>query len=254
VRLFRSNAHYWDPRGPISWDMAMQGTSTDWRPYVKAGDMLSVSATYETKRASWYESMGIMVVWEAWTKTKGAVDPFAHKLDQTGHLTHGHLAENDHHGGTQFVGVNIKTMPSCSAKLVDIVKYNYNPGGFYSSGKNYCIPTITRGQSVTFVNQDAPNSNQGYLFPNQGLTVPFTPYGKAIFHTVTSCQNPCGLDTGISYPLAQGGSTFDSGQLGLATPATGSLDWSTPTGLKPGVYTYYCRIHPFMRGVFRVVK
>jgi hypothetical protein len=232
----------------------MTATPTTWRPVVHKGDVLSISSSYDSKNASWYESMGIMVVWEAWTKTKGAVDPFAHKLDQTGHLTHGHLAENDHHGGTQFVGVNIKTMPSCSAKLVDIVKYNYNPGGFYSSGKNYCIPTITRGQSVTFVNQDAPNSNQGYLFPNQGLTVPFTPYGKAIFHTVTSCQNPCGLDTGISYPLAQGGSTFDSGQLGLATPATGSLDWSTPTGLKPGVYTYYCRIHPFMRGVFRVVK
>ena len=28
--------------------------------------MLRISATYETKRASWYESMGIMVVWEAW--------------------------------------------------------------------------------------------------------------------------------------------------------------------------------------------
>ena len=104
VRLFRSNAHYWDPRGPISWDMAMQGTSPDWRPYVKAGDTLSVSATYETRRASWYESMGIMVVWEAWDKTKGATDPFSHKLDQSGHLTHGHLAENDHHGGTLQVG------------------------------------------------------------------------------------------------------------------------------------------------------
>ena len=100
---------------------------------------------------------------------------------------------------------------------------------------------------MTFVNQDAPNSNIGFLNPNSW-------YGKAIFHTVTSCQNPCGLDTGISYPLAQGGAAFDSGQMGLATPATGSLDWSTPKGLKPGVYTYYCRIHPFMRGVFRVIK
>jgi plastocyanin len=247
VRLFRSNAHYWDPRGPISWDMAMQGTSSDWRPSVKAGDTLSVSATYETRRASWYESMGIMVVWEAWDKANGATDPFTHKLDQSGHLTHGHLAENNHHGGTLQVGQNPKTMPNCTADQVTIRHYQYNPGGFFAAGKNDCIPTIRQGQTVTFVNQDAPKSNIGFLNPNSW-------YGKAIFHTVTSCQNPCGRDTGISYPLAQGGATFDSGQMGLATPATGSLDWSTPKGLKPGVYTYYCRIHPFMRGVFRVIK
>jgi plastocyanin len=249
VRLFRSNAHYWDPRGPISWDMAMQGTSPDWRPYLKAGDTLSVSATYETRRASWYESMGIMVAWEAWDKTKGATDPFSHKLDQSGHLTHGHLAENNHHGGTLQVGQNPKTMRNCTADQVTIRHYQYNPGGFFAAGKNDCIPTIRQGQTVTFVNQDAPNSDIGFLNPNSW-------YGKAIFHTVTSCQNPCGRDTGISYPLAQGGATFDSGQLGLGNhpPETGFVDWSTPKGLKPGVYTYYCRIHPFMRGVFRVIK
>ena len=32
VRLFRSNAHYFDKRGPISWDMSMTATATDWRP------------------------------------------------------------------------------------------------------------------------------------------------------------------------------------------------------------------------------
>ena len=30
-----------------------------------------VNATYETRRASWYESMGIMVVWQAWNDTRG---------------------------------------------------------------------------------------------------------------------------------------------------------------------------------------
>jgi plastocyanin len=78
-------------------------------------------------------------------------------------------------------------------------------------------------------------------------------YVRSIFHTVTDCQNPCGLNTGISYPLANGPVNFDSGQLGFGTPASNTLTWSTPTGLKPGLYTYFCRIHPFMRGVFRVV-
>jgi plastocyanin len=75
----------------------------------------------------------------------------------------------------------------------------------------------------------------------------------SVFHTVTACQNPCGLNTSVSYPLANGAGHFDSGQLGLGQPAVGQLTWSTPTTLKPGTYTFYCRIHPFMRGVFRII-
>ena len=45
---------------------------------------------------------------------------------------------------------------------------------------------------------------------------------------------------------------FESGTLGAKTPATGYLSWSTPKNLAPGTYTYFCRIHPFMRGAFRV--
>jgi plastocyanin len=266
VRLFRSYANYWDPRGPISWDMAMKGTSLDWRPAVKAGDVLSINATYETRRASWYESMGIMVVWEAWNSqrgidvftgkreahpanpTYGGVDPFTHRLDQVGHVTHGRLKENIDDGGLYVqYKINLNTLPDCTASQVTISHYVYNPGGFQATGRNRCMPTITQGQTVTFVNQDAPDSAQGFLFN------PISPYGTAIFHTVSSCQNPCGLNTGISYPLVNGTGHFDSGQLGIGTPATGRLTWTTPKGLKPGIYTYFCRIHPFMRGVFRVV-
>ena len=28
--------------------------------------------------------------------------------------------------------------------------------------------------------------------------------------------------------------------------------WQTPKNLPVGTYTYFCRIHPFMRGAFRV--
>jgi hypothetical protein len=228
--------------------MAMTATAPDWRPYVKKGDVLSISATYETKRASWYESMGIMVVWEAWRKTKGAVDPLHHAIDQTGHVTHGHLAENDDYGGSSNVGVNLAKLPNCTAKEVQIQDFNYNPGGYYSNGKNRCIPTVSQGQSLEFVNDDA------YKAPAQlNILNPNPLYVASIFHTVTSCENPCGLNTGISYPLANGAVTFDSAQLGFGTPAANRLTWDTPKGLKPGLYTYFCRIHPFMRGVFRVL-
>src|SRR5581483_5263668 len=104
-------------------------------------------------------------------------------------------------------------------------------------------------------NQDAQPSPLGKsgLLELLSLFNPPPWYTDSIFHSITSCKNPCGLNTGISYPLANGAG-FDSGQLGPATPATGQLDWSTPTTLKPGTYTYFCRIHPFMRGLFRIIR
>ncbi len=246
VRLFRSYAHYFDPRGPISWDMAMTATPTDWRPAVKPGDVLRISTTYDTTRASWYESMGIMVVWEAYDDQTG-VDPFTHALDETGHITHGHLAEDDDHGGMIAMPVNLDSYPSCFTHTVAISNFHYTPGGANSPPSERCAPTVREGQSITFTNYDASAKSTFTLFPPN----PF--YLQSIFHTVTACKNPCNLIYGISYPLANGAGGFDSGQLGLGTPAVGKLSWSTPKNLPPGTYTFFCRIHPWMRGVFRIV-
>jgi hypothetical protein len=75
---------------------------------------------------------------------------------------------------------------------------------------------------------------------------------------VTACRAPCDLGAGISFPLANGPVEFDSGELGFGpvgfTPASNRDSWQTPTNLRPGTYTYFCRIHPFMRGAFRVVR
>jgi hypothetical protein len=191
--------------------------------------------------------MGIMVAWEAWGDTSG-VDPFAHKLDERGHVTHGHLRENNHYGGAPSLYVNPAQLASCSRKQVLIAGFMFLPGDLSSAGARTCAPTIKRGNSLTFVNEDAsPLSTFGNLLSPS----PF--YLQSIFHSVTTCQNPCGLDTGISYPLANGPGNYDSGQLGIGTPAVGRISWTTPTNLPPGTYTYFCRIHPFMRGVFRIV-
>ena len=57
-------------------------------------------------------------------------------------------------------------------------------------------------------------------------------------------------------PAANGPTVFDSGELGFGpvgfTPAANRKEWQTPTTLVDGTYTYFCRIHPFMRGAFRV--
>ena len=76
-------------------------------------------------------------------------------------------------------------------------------------------------------------------------------------HSITGCSAPCARTSGISFPLANG-FQFDSANLGFGPPlftAAANRDtWETPASLKPGTYTYFCRIHPFMRGAFRVVK
>jgi hypothetical protein len=70
-----------------------------------------------------------------------------------------------------------------------------------------------------------------------------------------ACCPARGAPPGIAYPIADGPVQFESGTLGTAAPpATGALEWRTPRGLDPGIYTYFCRIHPFMRGAFRVKK
>ncbi|MEA2471651.1 MAG: hypothetical protein QOE38_2650, partial [Thermoleophilaceae bacterium] len=57
-------------------------------------------------------------------------------------------------------------------------------------------------------------------------------------------------------PLANAKVQFDSKQLGYGpagfTAASNKETWKTPKNLRAGTYTYFCRVHPFMRGAFRV--
>jgi len=236
VHLFSSVSHYYEPAGPVSWDVTMSATPEDWRVKVKKGDKLSITATYETELASWYEGMGIMVLWMASDDT--GKDPFTTDVNVPGILTHGHLPENDNHGGppadTEHY-VDLTKLPSKmvpNGYVIDIDNFAYAAGDMSIATT---VPTIKQGQSITFKNLDAPLLN-------------------GIWHTITDCEAPCDGSTGIAYPLANGPKIFDSGELGEGgPPAAGRVTWSTPTDLPPGTYTYFCRIHTFMRGAFRVV-
>ena len=84
-------AKYFEPAGAVSWDVSMTATKPDWRVALKPGDTLNVSATYDTSKASWYESMGIMVVFYADGTRRRPRTRSASKVDRTGLLTHGHL-------------------------------------------------------------------------------------------------------------------------------------------------------------------
>jgi plastocyanin len=179
--------------------------------------------------------MGIMVVWMV--AGNAGADPFTTSVNLPGVLTHGHLPENDNHGGEttdEFVDAT-KLPDGPAADLVTIADFTYAPGdigGIYDA-----VPTVAAGQALKFYNQDAPTEPNG------------------IWHTITSCKAPCTGTTGVAFPLADADVQFDSGELGVAGPPTaGRLEWEVPSDLEPGTYTYFCRIHPSMRGAFRVTN
>lgn len=230
AHVFRSDAVYFEPAGAVSWDVSMVATPPDWRVAVKEGDVLSISATYDSARASWYESMGIMIVWM--TDGSDGADPF-HTSVPKGVLTHGHLPENDNHGGGPGNFTEMPALPDGPmADTVTMGDFTYAPGDM--GGLYKAVPLVKRGGSLTFTNSDAP-------------------IGNGIWHTITACKSPCTGATGVAYPLADADVQFDSGELGTAGPPTaGRVEWSTPADLPAGTYTYFCRIHPSMRGAFRV--
>jgi plastocyanin len=235
VRAFRSEARYFDPNGPVSWDLAMTFTPDDWRVSVRKGDVLRVSTTYETRRASWYESMGIVLAFAADGAT--GTDPFERPVTTAGEPTHGHLPEAGNHGGAATGLPDARQLADGAtvANGVAITDFVYMPGDLTGSGVFGSPPVVQPGDQLRFGNFDS---------------------SADIYHTITACRAPCNASTGISYPLANGRVRFDSGQLGYGpegyTAAAQRSDWYTPPDLAPGTYTYFCRTHPFMRGAFRV--
>jgi hypothetical protein len=217
--------------------MAMYGTRPDWRVRLKEGDTLAMTSTYETKRASWPESMGIMIAYMAEADAKGK-NPYKKKVDYPGVLNHGHYAENDDHGGKKpTVGPDARNLPDGlkSSGPFQISGFTYGAGDLRLPGQLGRPPVIEKGQQFTFKLGQADAS-------------------KEIWHSLTSCKAPCNKSTGIAYPIPDGDFQFDSGQLGTGGPPTVERDtWSTPKNLPVGTFTYFCRIHPLMRGSFRVV-
>jgi plastocyanin len=244
--LFTSNAHYYEPAGEVSWDVSMGATPGgsgpgDWRVKVQAGDKVSVHATYDSNRADWYEVMGIMPVAVYNGTDVGGKDAQDQTIPQTEVLTHSHLTENNNHGGEPTGAANPFSLPSAPVPNRTIGIQSFAFQADQSAGLS--VPTIQPGQALTFHNLDAaPDPNA--------------------FHTITACKDPCTARTGIAYPIANGPVTFDSGELGFNgnngsignAPAAGRDTWQTPKDLPSGTYTYFCRIHPLMRGAFRVEK
>jgi len=276
--LFRSDAKYYEPAGAVSWDVAMRATPRDWRISLKQGDTVFINVAYDVRKASWYESMGIMPVsWVPGHPDPAAKDPFDDAADvqamydQGGELTHRRLPENIDKKARKDLGLadprKLRNGPKVPSSGIGIRGFNYLTGGFTAVGgfpRSLMKPaTIKSGQAVSFTNLDALSTQTNE---------------QQAWHSITSCKAPCNKGSGIGYPLANGPVKFDSGQLGYGTGwssevTTGSNEYTnadlvydpgkkdkikTKGGKKKTInattYTYFCRIHPLMRGSIRVVK
>jgi plastocyanin len=94
-------------------------------------------------------------------------------------------------------------------------------------------PKVPKGTPMRFVNADQAAN---------------------IRHSVTTCRWPCNGPYVGNYPLPDG--VWDSDTLGY-DPVDGGNPNPVATmskDLKVGKYAYFCRIHPWMRGAFEVVK
>lgn len=142
---------------------------------------------------------------------------------------------------------------------VHIAEFLYVPGDHSLSGALGAPALVKKGDTLLFVNEDT---------------------ALGIRHSVTSCKMPCNGRYVANYPHPDG--WFDSDKMGnldyidgglVATsghhevpvlgvgydgpgvPAAAYPQWALETeDLEPGMYSYYCRIHPWMRGWVEVAE
>ena len=257
--LFRSDAQYYEPAGAVSWDVSMEATRPDWRISLKEGDTVSINVTYDVKQGVVVRVDGDPAALDQPLRRPGRQGPVRGRGRGEGDVRR--RAASSPTAACPRTSTRRRartsrspTRASCAARAarsgrtgIEINGFGYSLGGF-SAFKGFPTnlmrpPKIQPGQSVTFTNFDA---------------LPEMTDNEQAWHTVTSCSAPCNQGSGIGYPLAKGKIKFDSGQLGYGTSTstevtTGSNVYTTPPLTKPGkTYTYFCRIHPFMRGSVRV--
>lgn len=140
---------------------------------------------------------------------------------------------------------------------VHVADFLYLPGDHSITGDLGRPALVTQGEPLLFVNDDT---------------------AIGVRHTITSCKMPCNGQYVANYPQPDG--YFDSDKMGNLDYIDGGListggeqellgqEYEGPgippatyptweldtTELDPGMYSYYCRIHPWMRGWVEVAE
>ena len=133
-----------------------------------------VSTTYDSGRASWYESMGIMVVWMA-DVSAGGTDPFVTAGRRPGHA-HPRAPARERQPRRRPADGSTATSPRLPSRApagpIHIADFVYAPGR-HVARRPRC-PRSRPGSELTFSNDDAP-------------------VGNGIWHSITACKAPCNL-------------------------------------------------------------
>ena len=259
--LFRSDAHYYEPAGAVSWDVSMEATRRDWRITLEGGrhglDQRRPTTSARRPGTSRWGSCPL-----AWTRADDplAKDPFDDAAavkamyDAGGILTHGRLPREHRHKARKNLKPRRPARPSSAAgdrprrRASAIDSFLYRNGGFSAIARLPELgdaPADDQRRRVRHLHQPGRAPRHARRASRSGTASP-------------PARRPVTRGSGIGYPLARGPINFDSGQLGFGTgpaprsrPARPVHDAAADQG-RQARYTYFCRIHPFMRGSIRV--
>jgi len=228
-------------------DYQMGLSQYGWRAYVHKGDRLAINGGYLASQFSFPDAMvfsGVYVDQAAQPPAGSGCAPFLvgrprASWRQVIRTKPGHAWSMypDQPTCTKCDHKEARPKPGPATDVVQIAGMEYLPGNAGLSGEPGGPPVVNRGDTLTFVNED---------------------YAESLMrHTVSACNAPCNGDGMMTnYPFLNG--QFESGVLGYmwedAYVSTQTLpEWSLDTSaMRPGYYTFFCRIHPFMRGAFYV--
>ena len=163
--------------------------------------------------------------------------PLPHARRPPGKPTHGHLRENRNHGGKKTNLPDARKLKDGAVNpgSVDILGFNYRLGDLRLPGQGGLPPVITPGQIADLREPGQPAADLPLDHLVQG----------ALQQVHGHRLSDRGRARAVRVRHARHRPADHHGRLEQLHHA------EEP---EAGTYTYFCRIHPFMRGAFRVKK
>jgi plastocyanin len=220
-------------------------TQPGWRVHVRKGDRLALNGVYDARKFAFSDAMSYFGLYvDRSTKTTDSEACEAELVGRPGAPQSKVIRtvpnqDWGHHALPTCKRCNKRGKrpePGPQTNTVHIAGHQYLPGNLGSSGEPMGPPVVEKGDALRFVNEDYA--------------------AGGVRHTVTSCKAPCNGEYVANYPFADG--VFESGALGYTwqetyVTARDEPTWELDTSkLDKGYYTYYCRLHAWMRGGFYV--
>ena len=203
--LFRSDAQYYEPAGAVSWDVSMEATRPDWRISLKAGDTVSINVTYDVKKASWYESMGILPLVDQPLRRPGRQGPVRRRGRGEGDVRRGrhphprppareHRQEGAQGPQDPRPAQAAQQGPQGRRRTGSTINgFGYSLGGFSA------LQGLPDEPDAPADDPAGPERHLHQLRRAAGDAATTSRPGTR----VTSCSAPCNRGSGIGYPLAQ---------------------------------------------------